>query len=552
MLGLGCVLATVLFIPARFSTNNAAAFSDLARTPPMGWNSWNRFGCLIDEWKIKRIADGLVSSGMRDAGYRYLVIDDCWQAAKRDANGDLTADPLTFPSGMQALGDYIRERGLKFGIYTGAGKLSCMGRPGSLGYETRDAARFAAWGADYVKIDWCYTDGLDARKQFATWREAINATGRPMTISICTWGEQSPWDWGRESGHLWRTTGDISDRWPVILDIIRQNAPLAYAAGPGGWNDPDMLEVGNGPLTLTMNRSHFALWAMMAAPLIAGNDVSRMRPEIAAILLNREIIAVDQDPLGVAALIYRDDDGPQVWARPLADGSHAVALFNPRPTASTMAVRWNEVGMPGGPALVRDLWAQSDLGTLDELSVTVEPYDTLIYRVRPATQQPPPPPPPTEPAPPAVGLPPSGVSHLSALEWMNASNFFGPVERDASNGEAAAGDGLPLTINGTSYQRGLGVHAPSEVSYQLGGQCSVLAAEIGIDDEVGDNGAVIFQVWGDGQLLYDSGVITGAMPATPLYIGLDGVQALGLVVRPASDSTDYAHANWADARIECR
>ncbi|HJZ46357.1 MAG TPA: glycoside hydrolase family 27 protein, partial [Roseiflexaceae bacterium] len=324
------ILAAVCYLPIRLNSPAARALDDgTARTPPMGWNSWNHFGCDVTEQLIKHTADAMVASGMRDAGYQYVVIDDCWQVS-RDSQGAIVADPQRFPSGMAALGDYIHARGLKFGLYTDAGYRTCMGRPGSLGHEWQDAATYAAWGVDYLKVDWCAAEGLDAATQYALFRDALAATGRPIVLSICTWGEQNPWDWGRGTGHLWRTTRDIADRWPVVLQIIRENVVRAYAGGPGGWNDPDMLEIGNGHMTDAEYRSHFSLWAMMAAPLFAGNDLTRMSDATRDILLNPEVIAVDQDRRGTPALIVYDDGGRQVWSRPLENpNARAVALFNP-------------------------------------------------------------------------------------------------------------------------------------------------------------------------------------------------------------------------------
>jgi len=220
----------------------------LARTPPMGWNSWNHFGCDVSEQLIKETADAMAASGMREAGYEHVVIDDCWQVA-RDSDGTLVADPERFPSGIKALADYVHGQGLKFGIYTDAGLKTCQGRPGSYGYEAQDARTFAAWGVDYVKVDWCYADTLDAVTQYTRVREALRAAGRPIVFSICEWGQNHPWHWAPEVGNLWRTTTDIEDKWTSVLDNLDINSQYADAAGPGHWNDPDMLEVGNGGMS---------------------------------------------------------------------------------------------------------------------------------------------------------------------------------------------------------------------------------------------------------------------------------------------------------------
>lgn len=560
LLGATLALAIVCYLPARLSSPSALALDNgAARTPPMGWNSWNRFGCDVSEQLIRRMADAMVESGMRDAGYQYVVIDDCWQVG-RDAQGTIVADRWRFPSGMAALGEYIHARGLKFGLYTDAGSSTCMGRPGSLGHEWQDAATYAAWGVDYLKVDWCAAEGLDGATQYALFRDALAATGRPIVLSICTWGEENPWDWGRGTGHLWRTTRDIADRWPVVLQIIRENAVRAYAAGPGGWNDPDMLEVGNGRMTDAEYRTHFSLWAMMAAPLIAGNDLGRMSDATRAILLNREVIAIDQDPRGTPALIVRDDGGPQVWSRPLEDPqARAVALFNPTDRPAEIAVAWAEIGLAPGDALVRDLWAHTERVAANSYSATVEPHGTVMLKITaqtpimaaPPADQPAPAvdPPPAVDAPPA----PEGLTYpyLSDLVPVLAESGHGPVEFDISNGEAAAGDGHTLTLGDTRYAKGLGVHAPADVRYDLAGRCTAFAADVGLDAEVGPNGAATFQVWADGALIYDSGVLRGGMAPVPVYLNIPGVHELRLVVAPVDWVIDYAHADWAGARVSC-
>jgi len=517
----------------------SALDNGLALTPPMGWNPWNRFGCSINAQLIRETADALVASGMRDAGYQYVVIDDCWQVA-RDGNGNLYADPERFPGGIQPLAAYVHERGLKLGIYTDAGRLTCERRPGSLGYEQQDAAAFAAWGVDYVKVDWCHSQGLDAPRQYAIWRDAIARTGRPMVLSVCEWGVTAPWEWAPGVGHLWRTTGDIQPRWSSVTRIIDRNARHAAVAGPGRWNDPDMLQVGNAGMTYEEQRTHFSLWAMMAAPLIAGNDVRAMSPETMSILLNTEVIAVDQDPLGIQGTpVWDSGSRQQVWLKPLADGSRAVALFNRGSESAEIRVTWEMIGLLPGAAVVRDLWAHADAGVIEGgYAATVPAHGVVMLRIRSAAHPPP---------PPASGA----VVFLSDLPWLMADNGFGPIERDTSNGEAQAGDGRQITLNGTGYGKGLGVHAPSEVRLDAGGACSMFAADVGIDDEAGTYGAVSFEVWGDGVLLFDSGPLTGDSPTLPVVVGIAGVRELRLVVTDGGDWTDYDHADWADARVMC-
>jgi alpha-galactosidase len=356
----------------------------LALTPPMGWNSWNHFACDVSDRLIRETADAIVASGMRDAGYRYVVIDDCWQVA-RDSAGTLVADPTRFPHGMKALADYVHGQGLAFGLYTDAGTHTCQGRPGTLGHEDQDARTFAAWGVDYVKEDWCHAEGLDAPTQYATFRDALTRTGRPIVLSICEWGTNQPWEWGPRTGQLWRTTGDIEDTWPAMLVNLDVSAQHAHAARPGAWNDPDMLEVGNGGMTDDEYRAHVSLWAILAAPFIAGNDVRAMSASTRDILTNREVLAVDQDSLGVEGILV--EEGPpehQVWVKPLRDGARAVALLNRgnAPAAITAAVE--RLGLRADSVRVRDLWAQADRGTLTRAyHATVPAHGVVLVRVTP-------------------------------------------------------------------------------------------------------------------------------------------------------------------------
>ena len=356
--------------PANKAISAPAVSAGLAMTPPMGWNSWNRFACNINEALIRQTADALAVSGMRDAGYQYLVIDDCWHGA-RDAHGDIQADPQRFPSGIKALADYVHSKGLKFGIYSDAGMRTCAGRPGSRGHEFQDAAQYARWGVDYLKYDWCHTGTQNAPASYATMRTALDATGRPIVFSLCEWGTAKPWLWAQGTGNLWRTTGDISDEWQSkddhklgVMDIVDRNEPLYSAAGPGHWNDPDMLEVGNGGMTDEENRAHFSLWAMMAAPLIAGNDVAHMTPETRSILLNRAVIAVDQDKLGQQGRRVRRSGDTEVWSRELADGSRAVLLLNRGAQPVDIHFASHEIGFPDSlPLRVHDLWSGKESKT---------------------------------------------------------------------------------------------------------------------------------------------------------------------------------------------
>jgi alpha-galactosidase len=339
----------------------------------------------------------MVSSGMKDAGYQYVVIDDCWQV-RRDENGNIVPDAERFPSGMKALGDYIHAKGLKFGIYSDAGEKTCAGRPGSMGHEYQDALLYAKWGVDYLKYDWCHSGKRNAEEAYATMRDALKAAGRPIVFSLCEWGTAKPWLWAADTGNLWRTTGDIHDHWEGkqkytdggccalgMLDILDLQVGLEPFAGPGHWNDPDMLEVGNGGMTTNEYRAHFSLWAILAAPLIAGNDLRSMSPEIKEILTNREVIAVNQDALGRQASRVVKEGDLEIWSKPLQDGSRAVLVLNRGASEKETSVPWTALGYPEHLAAgVRDLWAHKDLGKFTgKFSVKVPSHDVAVATVKP-------------------------------------------------------------------------------------------------------------------------------------------------------------------------
>jgi alpha-galactosidase len=364
----------------------------LALTPPMGWNSWNKFSCNVNEDLIRQTADAMVKSGMKDAGYQYVIIDDCW-AVSRDKDGNIVPDPQHFPSGMKALGDYIHSVGLKFGIYSDAGIRTCDERPATRGYEFQDARQYAAWGADYLKFDWCNTSTQDGPSSYGLMRQALDASGRPIVFSICEWGTNKPWLWGEKvGGNLWRTTDDIADKFVngnkkggAMLNILDLQVGLASYAGPGHWNDPDMLEVGNGGMTHTEYVSHFSLWSMLAAPLLAGNDLRSMTPETRDILTNKEVIAVDQDPLGSQGRRVVKNGDLEVWVKQLNDGSRAVVLFNRGSSQQQIGVKWEQIGYPDHlNAAVRDLWLHKDLGKFSrEFSAPVESHGVVMVTVKP-------------------------------------------------------------------------------------------------------------------------------------------------------------------------
>lgn len=396
---LPCLLAPVLTLTAM-----AQKFDHLALTPPMGWNTWNTFAGDIHESVIRQTADAMVANGMRDAGYVYLVIDDTWAKKERDAQGGLVADPDKFPAGMKALADYLHERGFKLGLYSCAGARTCAGYPGSWGHEFQDARQFAAWGVDYLKYDWCNHGTADARDAFTRMRDALHAAGRPVVFSICEWGQNKPWEWAADVGHLWRTTGDIYDSydgrkgwesgWKRLLDaqynLVESNGPdgIGKYAGPGHWNDPDMLEVGNPGLSPAESRAHFSLWCMLAAPLMAGNDVRAMSPEIRAILTDPDVIALDQDRLGRQGFraLAEPAKNIEIWAKELSGGDWAVCALNTGAAAADLTIEWNRLWtLDRRTYALRDLWAKRPAGdTTKPLTARVGSHDVLLLRLTPA------------------------------------------------------------------------------------------------------------------------------------------------------------------------
>jgi len=378
-LALRSLLGALLFLNAAALLTPSAVSqtsSSLAATPPMGWNSWNKFGCNVSDKLIREMADAMVSSGMQAAGYQYVNIDDCWQVS-RDAQGTIVADPQRFSSGMKGLADYIHTKGLKLGLYTDAGTGTCEKRPGSLNHEVQDAKTYASWGIDYVKIDWCNSEGLDPEVQYAKLRDALAQSGRPIVFSICNWGVKAPWRWGPKTGNLWRTTGDISDSYDSMSLIGFGQNGLEIFAGPGHWNDPDMLEVGNGHMNRDEYRTHMALWALLAAPLLAGNDLRNMSAETKELLTNSDVIAVDQDSKGVQGHRVWQEGPLEIWAKPLADGSQAVGLFNRSESAIQMTLDFKGIGAPAA-AKLRDLLDHKDLATAQNSYATEVPKHGVV------------------------------------------------------------------------------------------------------------------------------------------------------------------------------
>ena len=381
--------ACIALLPAAHALDNG-----MARTPPMGWNSWNKFACEgLNEQVVRATADTIAANGMKDAGYLYVNLDDCWQTG-RDAEGNIVIDQEKFPSGIKALADYIHSKGLKFGVYTDVGTKTCAGRPGSIGHEYQDARQYAAWGVDYVKDDWCNTlPGQNGESSYTLMRDALAATGRPIVFSICEWGSNKPWLWAGPVGNLWRATDDIKDCWDChrphggigVVQIIDQMDAIETYAGPGHWNDPDMLEVGNGGMTTDEYRAHFSMWAMFAAPLLVGTDVANMSADTKSILLNRAVIAVDQDPLGRAGRRVKKDGDIEIWSRPLADGNRAVVLLNRSAKPLSIGVAWTDIGYPSSlRADVRDLWSGAiTKNQTDHYAAEVPSHGVVMVTVAP-------------------------------------------------------------------------------------------------------------------------------------------------------------------------
>lgn len=629
----------------------------LAKTPPMGWNDWYTFFCDIDEEMIKETADAMVSSGMREAGYEYVNIDDCWSAMERGPNGELVADPERFPSGIKALADYVHARGLKLGIYTDVGTKTCAGYPGGYGHEAQDVNTFAEWDVDFVKVDWCnvpFADFPGKSKQevavelYSRWTRAFEAAERTMVFSICVWEEAvESWEWAPALSNMWRTSTDYGPTWPQILKNGDDVAPLWQYARPGHWNDPDILMVGFDQLNATEQQSHFSTWAMAAAPLLAGNDLRDMSDETVGILTNREVLAVDQDRLGVAGHKVRATAEEDVWVRPLENGDTAVLLVNRTAKARMGTISADELGMDGLFA-VRDLYQHETTSARGTLSAYLPAHGSAMFRLSEPADTPPMPhvawgiglddsssglsksvvspgspnsilgqlrvdgvplieeaaatlevpdgwtvqpdtaqavdvnpkktttapwtvtPPDDTPAgeydlvatldylaadvPGSTSgtltvtvpqAPPAGTSWLSDVDWVEASNGYGPVLLDRNY------YGSPLSIDATTYEKGVWTHAPSSLGYYVGGDCSRLTATLGIDDVTGSQGSVTFEVWADGERVFDSGRVVGADAGVPLDVDLSGRHWLRLVSTDAGDGINFDHSVWAGAKLTC-
>ena len=523
--------------------------TELALTPPMGWNSWNAFEAKIDEQKIRQIADAMVDSGMKDAGYTYLVIDDGWMADSRDSNGNLVGDPNKFPSGMKAIGDYIHSKGLKFGIYEDRGHSTCQQLPGSFKHEQTDMNTFASWGVDYIKLDSCFAEnnGRLSAEDYTIYRNYITETGRPMVLSISDFGNGA-WAWGGENiAQLWRTSGDIypwMDSVYYCADTSGGDQSIHPAfkglwqfAGPGHWNDPDMLQVGN-LKNDTENKAHFSLWCILAAPLMAGNDLTAMTEQVRQVLTSPEVIAVNQDVRGIQGYKVYDDGDCEVYNKPLADGTTAVLLLNKGEKETDIEVSWDKIGLSRNQP-VRDLWARDDLGEFKD-SFTAHDLGQHEHRmIKVGRPGPPLPTPATMPLE-KYTVTRKGATYLSDLYYIwKAGNA--PIYN-------ATYDGDPIRIAGQTFKKGLGCKGKCAVMFKVDGRANRFRAIVAMAKSSKEDAKGRFRVYNEGffanQVLWDSGEMRKDSTAKEIDIELKDVQCLMLVF-----DDDEVLGNWADARV---
>ncbi|WP_323121273.1 NPCBM/NEW2 domain-containing protein [Burkholderia alba] len=538
--------------PTIYKTVDATGAGQLPapKTVPMGWNAWNTFRCNVSESLIKSEADAIVSSGLSDSGYQHINLDDCWMGGRDAKTGELISNPVTFPSGIKALADYVHGKGLKLGIYEAGNTKTCAviwdnypadSGKGSVGFEARDAKTFAAWGVDYVKYDHC--DGPSDRKTFSTMRDALASAGRNMFYSV---NLDYPGTGGSsvdQIAHTARVSSDVNASFSSLLSQINASNNLIGYAVPGYWNDMDMLEVGLLP-NADQDRVNMGMWAMMGSPLIIGTDIRNAGASTLAILKNPDVIAVSQDPLNMqAALVRQDSAGLQVWNKPLyPNGQRAVALLNQTGTAANISVKWTDLGLRSGIAQVRNLWTQTDgAPAKDQFTASVPANGMVMLKVT-GTEN---------------GVP-AGDSPLVNATPIYTANSFGPVETNMSNGEAAKGDGTPLSIAGVAYKSGFGTNAPSHLAFRLNGACTSLTAQVGVDDYINrkngtaGHGNVIFQVWGDGRLLTQSATMKPGAAAASLKADVTRVAVLRLIARPADNSNWFDYADWIAPTVTCR
>lgn len=501
----------------------------LSPRPPLGWDGYNAFNCRAEynQAKIEANVAALVDSGMQAAGYEYVMLDGCFQKS-RAADGTRVYDAARLPDGIEALAQRLHQRGLLLGV--SAPIRECLASPAGEGYEDVDAQSYANWGVDYVKAE-C-VDGSE-RALVERIAQAVRSAPRRMVLGLAT----APFGtWMPDVAQVWRTGPNAAPTWASIVQSIDLTTPLAAYARPGGFNDPDMLELGNGSLSAGEQRVQLAVWAILAAPLLAGNDLTAMTEPTRALLTNPDVIALDQDPLGLQGALIRRDGDVEILTKPLAAcGARGLVLWNRGDSAAKVRVSWPELWLRDEPALVEDLWTHSSVpAEADGVALEVEAHDALALRV--SGQEP------------AL---PRGEVYLSDLDVTYAVSGYGPVELDRSNGEDAAGDGRVIRLRGAAYEKGLGVNSPSLLRYRLGRKCSRFVADVGIDDEVAGRGNVEVELWADGVRLFQSGVLTGKSPPKRVDVNVTGRRELRLFVGTGSDDFSYDHLDWAGARLVC-
>ena len=518
-----------------------ALTNGLALTPQMGWNDWNSYGCGISENAVTNTAAIMAANGMKAAGYQYVNVDDCWATTARDSNGVVVVNTSKFPRGLKTVADFVHSKGLKFGLYTDHGTNTCSSSNpvGSYGYEYLDAMTYAQFGADYLKNDSCKLPVTDVPyDDYFRMADGLMKSGRQIFTSLCPNAAHYEY-WSPDVGNSWRTTGDIHASFSSMLGRIDPNSKSAYLAGPGRWNDPDMLEVGNGEFATNFvaAQTHFSMWCIMAAPLLAGNNLTTMSAQTLQILTNAEAIAVDQDPAGEQGIrVAGSAPSGEVWSKPLGYDftTRAVVLLNRSTNAATnITCYWTNLALQPGSATVRDLWSHADLGTFTgSFTATVPPFGSRLLKIVGTP----------------VSPPPLGTNYLSDLQPIYAYTGFGTLTKDKSI------NGNTITLSGIPYSKGIGTHAIGGHEFNLGGICSRFISDIGVDDEVGSNGSVIFQVFADGTKIYDSGIMTGGSATRTVDLDVTGVRRLTIgVTDTGNDVTGNRnsndHADWAGARV---
>ena len=521
----------------------------LALTPPMGWNSWNAFQGNINEAKIKAAADIMVSSGMRDSGYEYLVLDDGWMAKERDSSGALVGDPEKFPNGMKSLGDYIHSKGLKFGIYECRGFLTCMKLPGSFNHEEQDMQTFASWGVDYIKLDGCYAErnGRLSSVELALYRSSIDKTGRPMILSISDFGNGS-WAWGaKESAQLWRTSYDIYPEMESVYYCANTSGGsevihpafngLWQFAGPGHWNDADMLQVGNLP-DILQDKIHFSLWCILASPLMAGNDLSSMSDNIRNILTAPEVLAINQDARGLQGYKVFESGNTEIYNKPLSEGTTAVLLLNKGEDTTGIKVTWEMIGL-SGKQKVRDLWERKELGEFDDSFTTANLSKNGHMLIKVGTPGgkiiPGPSPLPLE----KYVVTKSGTTWLTELYYIVKGGDAPVYDKNF--------DGDTISLNGTRYSKGIGCRGSSRLMFKINGKADRFRAVVGSDDSYKGKDTSRFRVLNEdffgNQVLFDSGNVKPDSVVN-IDINVKGVDYLLLMF-----DGENTYGVWADARV---